>query len=88
MIYWQRNVERVVQQVVAQQTADNADPVTKIAARSGATRTQVALAWLLHRSPVIIPIPGTSSQTHLEDNVAAAQLHLGTDDYTQLATLG
>jgi pyridoxine 4-dehydrogenase len=43
----------------------------------GATQAQVALAWLLHRSPAILPIPGTSSIEHLEENVAAAALELG-----------
>jgi pyridoxine 4-dehydrogenase len=37
---------------------------------------QVAIAWLLHRSPVMLPIPGTSSVAHLEDNVAAGRLRL------------
>jgi aryl-alcohol dehydrogenase-like predicted oxidoreductase len=46
------------------------------AKRHGATITQVALAWLLHRSPVILPIPGTSSVAHLEENVGAAQVEL------------
>jgi len=71
--------------VAPTRTAAHADPITGIAARLGATRTQVALAWLLHRSPVIVPIPGTSSRTHLEENVAAAQLDLSADDYTQLS---
>lgn len=49
-------------------------PVSRVAARRNATRSQVALAWLLARSPVILPIPGTSSVEHLEENVAAADL--------------
>jgi aryl-alcohol dehydrogenase-like predicted oxidoreductase len=53
------------------------DPVTAAAARIGATRAQVALAWLLRRSPVVLPIPGTSSLVHLEENVAAADIALG-----------
>ena len=63
------------------------DPVQEIADRIGATRTQVALAWLLHRSPVMLPIPGTSSRAHLEENVAAADLVLGDDDYARLDTV-
>ncbi|MFI6316484.1 aldo/keto reductase [Nonomuraea sp. NPDC050556] len=47
-----------------------------VAARLGVSRTQVALAWLLHRSPVMLPIPGTSSRVHLEENVAAAEIDL------------
>ncbi len=56
----------------------------EVAAEQGATPSQVALAWLLHKSPVMLPIPGTSSVAHLEENVAAADLVL-TDD--QLAAL-
>lgn len=55
-----------------------------VAADVGATPQQVALAWLLHRSPVMLPIPGTSSMTHLEENVAAAGVAL---DMNQLASL-
>jgi pyridoxine 4-dehydrogenase len=58
--------------------------VAEIAARRGATPGQVALAWLLHRSPVMLPIPGTSKVAHLEENTAAAELELSEDD---LATL-
>jgi aryl-alcohol dehydrogenase-like predicted oxidoreductase len=45
---------------------------------------QVALAWLLHRSPVMLPIPGTASVSHLEENVAAASLQLGPEDWKTL----
>jgi aryl-alcohol dehydrogenase-like predicted oxidoreductase len=57
----------------------------RIASARGATPAQVALAWLLARSPVVIPIPGTASVAHLEENVAAAQLELS--DF-ELAALG
>jgi pyridoxine 4-dehydrogenase len=57
----------------------------QIAKKHGATPTQVALAWLLARSPVMIPIPGTSSLAHLEENVAAAQLRLDDEDVVELA---
>ncbi|MCK9900147.1 oxidoreductase [Parafrankia colletiae] len=50
--------------------------VAAIADELGATAAQVALAWLLHRSPVILPIPGTARPDHLEENVAAAELRL------------
>ncbi|ROO86235.1 aryl-alcohol dehydrogenase-like predicted oxidoreductase [Actinocorallia herbida] len=53
-----------------------ADAVREVAAELGATAAQVALAWLLHRSPVSLPIPGTTSLTHLAENVAAASLTL------------
>jgi len=51
-------------------------PLAKLAADLGATPAQISLAWLLHRSPVVIPIPGTSSLTHLEENAAATHLSL------------
>jgi aryl-alcohol dehydrogenase-like predicted oxidoreductase len=66
--------------------AEHADAVAAIAHRFGATPTQVALAWLLHQSPVMIPIPGTSSCAHLEENVAAARIELHADDLHRLAT--
>jgi pyridoxine 4-dehydrogenase len=56
----------------------------RIASAHGAAPGQVALAWLLRRSPVMLPIPGTSSPEHLEENVAAAALQLTDED---LATL-
>src|SRR6202162_5413511 len=49
-------------------------PISRVAARWKATPSQVALAWLLARSPVMLPIPGTSKVKHLEENVAAAEL--------------
>lgn len=55
-----------------------------IAVRHGATSGQVAIAWLLHRSPTMLPIPGTSSVAHLEENVAAGRLVLDDDDLAQL----
>jgi aryl-alcohol dehydrogenase-like predicted oxidoreductase len=61
-----------------------ADRVTRIAARLGASRAQVALAWLLHRSPVMVPIPGTASREHLEENIAAAHIPLGAADLAEL----
>jgi pyridoxine 4-dehydrogenase len=54
------------------------------AKKHGATMAQLALAWLLHRSPVILPIPGTSSITHLEENLAAADLQLSEDEWSAL----
>jgi aryl-alcohol dehydrogenase-like predicted oxidoreductase len=59
--------------------------LNQIAQAHRAAPTQVALAWLLRRSPMILPIPGTSSIEHLEQNVAAASLHLGEEDYVKLA---
>jgi pyridoxine 4-dehydrogenase len=57
----------------------------EIARRYGATPHQVALAWLLRRSPTIVPIPGTLSLEHLEQNLAARELDLADDDYAQLS---
>lgn len=59
-------------------------PLDSIASATGATPAQVALAWLLQRSPVMLPIPGTSSVAHLEENVGAASLRLAEDDFRQL----
>ncbi|MBX7264630.1 aldo/keto reductase [Micromonospora sp. Llam7] len=61
-------------------------PLDDISAEHGATPAQLALAWLLRRSPVMIPIPGTSSVTHLEENVAAARVRLTDTDYQTLST--
>ncbi len=60
-------------------------PLARVAARLHATPAQVALAWLLRRSPVMLPIPGTSSVKHLEENVAAALLELPTGDFEEIA---
>jgi aryl-alcohol dehydrogenase-like predicted oxidoreductase len=60
--------------------AEPGGPVAAAAERHGATAGQVALAWLLARSPVMLPIPGTSSIAHLEENVAAASLRLDGDE--------
>lgn len=49
-----------------------------------ATVSQLSLAWLLHRSPVILPIPGTTSVTHLEENVAAAQVNLSDTEWQEI----
>jgi aryl-alcohol dehydrogenase-like predicted oxidoreductase len=60
-------------------------PIHSAAAQSKATPSQVALAWLLARSPVMLPIPGTSSLAHLEENVAAADLALDENQKRELA---
>ena len=60
-------------------------PVEEIARAHDATPAQVALAWLLQRSPVTIPIPGTSSREHLEENLAARELRLSDDEVALLA---
>ena len=58
-----------------------------IAKKRQKTPKQVALAWLLKRSPVMLPIPGTSSIEHLEENIAAASLQLTDDEYQELANV-
>jgi pyridoxine 4-dehydrogenase len=59
-------------------------PLDEIAARHDATPSQVALAWLLKHSPNMLPIPGTSSVSHLEENVAAATLELADEEMATL----
>lgn len=58
--------------------------VTRVAARHGATVQQIALAWLLRRSPNILVIPGTGSIEHLEENVAAGEIELTNEDLAEL----
>lgn len=60
--------------------AESRGALARTAERLGATPPQVALAWLLARSPVMLPIPGTSKVKHLEDNMRAAELQLGADE--------
>jgi pyridoxine 4-dehydrogenase len=62
--------------VAAGRLAEPGGPVADVVLRTGATPSQVALAWLLQRSSVMLPIPGTSSAAHLEENVRAAELTL------------
>jgi pyridoxine 4-dehydrogenase len=66
------------------QDVRGSSPVAAIAEHHGATHTQVVLAWLLARSPAMLPIPGTGSAGHLEENVAAAGLRLGDDEIAQI----
>jgi pyridoxine 4-dehydrogenase len=57
----------------------------RIAEAHGASATQIALAWLMQRSPIMLPIPGTSSIDHLEQNVAAASLRLTEEEFEELS---
>jgi aryl-alcohol dehydrogenase-like predicted oxidoreductase len=59
-----------------------------IATRHGATPSQIALAWLLKRSPNMLPIPGTGKVKHLEENVAASSIRLSDADFHELSELG
>lgn len=63
-------------------------PLQRIAADHGATPSQLALAWLLRRSPVMLPIPGTSKVAHLEENVAAGQIELTDTEFDTLSKAG
>jgi aryl-alcohol dehydrogenase-like predicted oxidoreductase len=71
--------------VSAGKLAAPGSPVAHVAERIGATPSQVALAWLLRRSPVMVPIPGTGSVAHLEENVAAAAVALDDDAYAEIS---
>jgi pyridoxine 4-dehydrogenase len=62
--------------------------VAEAARARDATPGQIALAWLLHRSPVMLPIPGTGSVAHLEENVAAAGIELTADEIEAIASAG
>jgi pyridoxine 4-dehydrogenase len=70
--------------IAAGRLAEPGGPVERIASRHDASPGQVALAWLLARSAVIAPIPGTSSVAHLEENLAAASLQLSDDELAEL----
>jgi aryl-alcohol dehydrogenase-like predicted oxidoreductase len=59
-------------------------PLARLAGQIGVSPSQLALAWLLKRSPVMLPIPGTSSVAHLEDNLAAAAIQLTDGQYEEL----
>lgn len=74
---------RPVHPATSQQTGE----IVAVAAELGATPAQVALAWLLQRSPVVLPIPGTRSILHLEENVAAAGLRMSDDQWRRLDQL-
>jgi pyridoxine 4-dehydrogenase len=65
--------------------AAHGGPLAEIAQRTGHTPSQLALAWLLKRSPVTLPIPGTSTVAHLEDNIAAATVELSDEGFEALA---
>ena len=63
-------------------------PLQRIAADHDASPSQLALAWLLKRSPVMLPIPGTSKVAHLEENVAAADIELSDNEFETLSKAG
>ena len=61
-----------------------AQPLAEIAARYSISVPQLSIAWLLHRSPVMLPIPGTSKVVHLDQNVAAAAMKMGPDEWDEI----
>jgi pyridoxine 4-dehydrogenase len=71
--------------IAAGELAEPGGPVAEAAQRLGATPSQVALAWLLRRSPLMVPIPGTGSVAHLEENMAAAELELDDAAYAEIS---
>ncbi|MFC6238697.1 aldo/keto reductase [Longivirga aurantiaca] len=74
--------------VASGQIAAPDGPLGAIAERTGASPAQLSLAWLLRRSPVMLPIPGTKSLAHVEDNCRAAELVLDDPTYAELDALG
>jgi aryl-alcohol dehydrogenase-like predicted oxidoreductase len=74
--------------ISAGELAQPGGPLDEAAKRLGATTSQVALAWLLRRSPVMMPIPGTGSVKHLEENMAAAGVTLDDETYAELEAAG
>ena len=70
--------------VAAGKLAQPGGKLDEAAKKHGATVSQLSIAWLLHRSPVILPIPGTSSVAHLEENVAAAGVELSDAEWAEI----
>jgi pyridoxine 4-dehydrogenase len=70
--------------VAAGELARPGGKLDKVAKRHGSTVSQLSLAWLLHRSPVMVPIPGTSSVAHLEENMKAAEISLSSDEMNEI----
>src|SRR5579875_1146439 len=70
--------------VAAGKLAQPGGKLDQFAQKHDATLAQISLAWLLHRSPVMLPIPGTSSVEHLEENLKAANLQLSESDFAEL----
>jgi len=70
--------------VGAGKLAQPGGPLDQVARRHGASVAQLSIAWLLHHSPVMLPIPGTSRVAHLEENIASAGLHLDDAEWSAL----
>jgi len=65
--------------------AASGGPLARVAKKHGATTAQIALAWLLRRSPLMLPIPGTSRVNHLEENIAAAAIQLSDEEFERIS---
>ena len=74
--------------LAAGRLASEGSLLDSVAKRHQATRSQIALAWMLKRSPVMLPIPGTSKVAHLEENVAAVGIELSDEDFAALDRAG
>jgi aryl-alcohol dehydrogenase-like predicted oxidoreductase len=72
--------------VAAGTLAKAGGPLDSLAQKHNATIAQLSIAWLLHHSPVMLPIPGTSSVQHLEENMGAARVHLSPEEWKNLET--
>jgi aryl-alcohol dehydrogenase-like predicted oxidoreductase len=70
--------------IAAGKLAERGGPLDEVARKHGASVAQLSIAWLLHRSPVMLPIPGTSSVAHLEEDVASAGLQLSPEEWASL----
>ena len=73
--------------IAASELAEGTGALAEVADETGATPAQVSLAWLLHTSDVMLPIPGTSTVAHLEENVAAAEVELSDDQVARLTAM-
>jgi aryl-alcohol dehydrogenase-like predicted oxidoreductase len=74
--------------LAAGQLASKGSILDRVARAHGAAPGQVALAWVLERSAVMLPIPGTSKVSHLEENVAAADIKLSDEEFAALDASG
>jgi pyridoxine 4-dehydrogenase len=74
--------------LAAGRLASEGSPLDSLAKRHKATPSQIALAWMLKRSPVMLPIPGTSKVAHLDENVAAVGIELSDEDFAALDRAG
>ena len=79
-----RRARHRLRPVLPDRLARGQAPISSVAAKHGATPAQIALAWLLHKGPHVLLIPGTSSMVHLEQNIAAARIALDDDDLAAL----